>query len=299
MTLIEVLVVLSIIVLLVGLLLPLALSTSRTARAAGTSQRMQGVIAGLQALGDGNALASEVIQRRAGLGGVARFGLAAGRLNPAEGSWLDYTQPYHLRFPVGQSRLRFTAAGNSLPVDDPPAAFALADLRSANSLELLVAAGVLSDAAAYAGDRSSGAVWNDRWGEPLVVAYAFYQYGPNIGEAMPPSAQFDNQWRHVIERYGRSCSLLLCVGAVGPTAPAGFVASDLGLPAQRPAALASLWAQIEQTANRNAEGDVLWSIDPGATPPIDAVASPPWKGIRQASGANGTYCLLTAPIDVL
>lgn len=303
MTLIEVLVVITIIALLIGLLVPTTRFAMRAARASGTAQRINGVLAGLAGLSSTDGVAAR-IQREAGLGGVLAFDYPNGFLAPTQGTWLTYGAPHHLRFPYGQKRLQFQ--GNGAGASElPPADFTLGQLSPAKSLELLVAAGIIPAGsraeAAYAENRSGDVAWNDRWGNPLVVGYALYQYGPatGSGESAAGTKEFDNQWRTVLQRYGRTRSLLVAVGAGGPVLPAGFDGQlgTLLAASDRPATLAALWAHIDTVANRLDDGTTpRWRVDASAS--VNAAERAPWVGIRQAGDSEGRYCLLSAPQEL-
>ncbi|MBA3683921.1 MAG: prepilin-type N-terminal cleavage/methylation domain-containing protein [Planctomycetes bacterium] len=299
-TLIEMLVVVTIIAVLMGLLLPLMNTALMSARVSGTTQRMNGIMVGLNGLSRTSGGATLALQRAAGLGGVLRIDYPNGNLVAAEGSWLDYTLPYHLRFPCGLPQTQFVNGYYAVQTTDlPPATFQLASMNARRSTELLAAAGVLpttAGAAAYNTDRSANAPWNDRWGNPLLVAYALYQFSPAPAQAL--DGYFDNQWRLVNERYGRTRSLLVSIGAAGPNLPVGYSISDLAVAGAHDGSLDNLWDNVEAVANRDDAGNPRWRVDLGASPPVNAITDPPWSGVRRGLSSDGRTCLLSLPAEV-
>jgi prepilin-type N-terminal cleavage/methylation domain-containing protein len=235
-TLIELLVVITIVLILAGLLLVGGQMAMKQARQAGTVQRIEGVNRALSQLGQVEGSGVYVIQSRlhataAGSGGVLLIDYPNDLLDVAPtpdpsdaasakaGQWLDYTVPYHLRFPWGQVPISYTATGPSRT--QPPESFALSQMNPLYSQALLELAELLPPAEPqrYQSDRNPDQAWNDRWGNPLIVAYALYQYGAGPGaanEAQPPSGRFNWQWKLAKEAFGYTRSAYLVTGSAGP-----------------------------------------------------------------------------------
>lgn len=296
-TLLELLVVVSIILVLAGLILAGAQLARAQARAALTETRMQAVLQGFATAfrGEGRG-ATAVLQERLALGGVTRFRaktsaeswteLVAGGAGesldlavPMAGAWLDPAPAHHFAAPWEQK------AG---PLSSEPdldadrfSTIRLDQLSTLRSADLLAASGVVDAdtaggaVAAIRSDRGLNRAWNDAWGHPLVVAYGLFQ---------PPTAV---ELREAQQRYGFTRSLYLVVAAAGPVIADATAAADVRLaaPAAWDADMAAIWSQACDVAQAAA-----WTGG--------SFAQPPWNGIRRAKGQHlGTRvtAFLSAP----
>lgn len=322
-TLIELLVVIAMITILASLLVVGGGMALKQARIAGTIQRIEAVTRAFSQLGQAEGSAAFVVQDRLAaedpaLGGALTIGYPSNILVADRGTWLSYgarydvgasrwvvadpARPYHLRFPWGQPPMVYVPDGDFDTTRDL-APFGLSQMNVECSATLLELAEVLptDGLSAYEMERDPGAAWNDRWGNPLVVGYALYQYGPDadhtaVNEGVPPdraaveglsgaargfAGRFNWQWKRVQDFYGYTRSCYLAVGSAGPV-----------LDDQR-ADAAGLWAQIDRVANRDDEGDELWRTGNG----VNAMNQPPWQGIRVEKDGR-RIGILSAPLEV-
>lgn len=289
-TLIELLVVITIVLVVAGLLMVGGQMAMKQARQAGTVQRIQGVTRGLSQLGQVEGSAAYVVQKRLAqadpaLGGAVLVDYPNDRLDVTEGQWLDYDQPFHLRFPWGQHPIIYTGSGTS-DRSQPPQPFGLSQMNVAQSQVLLELVELLPPAAPerYLDDRNPDQPWNDSWGHPLIVAYALYQYGPDpaaSNESQPPSMGFNWQWKLAKETFGHTRSVYLAVGSGGPR---------LSVP---PNDLTGIWNQLNAVANRAPDGGDLWRVDAS----VNAMSEPPWSGIR-VEQAERQLGLISTPLEI-
>ena len=211
-TMIEILIVITIILILAGLVLAVSGLLRRKAGEVRTIQRMEDVTRVLASLGRDKGNTAYVLQKRAGLPGVLTYDVDDKTLDVSEANAgagaLVYTNGHHFAYPWGKQR-DTTGDGN---LDSPPAAATLADLSADRSAQLLALAEVLpvddpmtaadETAAAYA-DRGPDKPFCDHWGNPLVVAYGVYQ---------PPADRLQDMYT----TYGYNRSVYVTVGALGP-----------------------------------------------------------------------------------
>ena len=290
-SLIELLIVITVIVLLAALILVGAGLARTAARWAQTGQRMEDLLTRLSQVGEASDSRVRFLQEQADLGGVFLVEYAP-ELRPRTPAvadpWLDYDQPHNRRSPLGREHWTFPGG---VPTRGTPEDFGLQDANPRRSGELAVACGTAPDLATWRIDRDPERPWNDAWGRPLVVAYALYQHGPLDGATWTPSAAFTREWNHKLERYGFARSLTLCVGAAGPR---GSVPDTIDA-----TALDGVWGLIATTANRDRDGTSLWRVDYTTDPtvPVNATTHAPWTGVRKAK-AEGRTCALAAPIEL-
>ena len=306
-TLIELLVVITVIVILAGLLIVGGGLALKQARITGTVQRIEGVTRALSQIGQVEGSATLAVQRRLGEVDPTRAGVLLvdypdNQLTAVEGGWLSYgmrfdtaadawvvadaSRPHHLRVPWGQAPLVYPTAG-AADRSKPPAPFALSQMDPAMTAHLLDLAELLpgGDLTRYTTDRDPDEAWNDRWGHPLVVGYALYQYGPQpaaTNETPPPSKGFNWQWKLAKETYGYTRSCYFAVGSAGPL---------LDVPVTD---VAALWGQINQVANQDRDGTELYRVGADGT---NAMARPPWEGVR-VEKAERRIAVLSSPLEV-
>jgi prepilin-type N-terminal cleavage/methylation domain-containing protein len=310
MTLIELLVVVAVIMVLMALLLPTVSYLRRNSRFYVTIQRMGDIQNAITRLASERGSAAQLLQRRCLGGAIAFTHDANGVLRVSEGAWLDYTQPWQLRFPWGRPSVTWAQRGK--PLFAPPRSFGLSDCTPIYTAELLQAAEIITKPADLYDNRNDAAAWNDGFGNPLVVAIALYQYGPDtasswpsagFAEATAPSSDFTRQWGDAERHLGSTRSLYVSVGALGTAG------TDPAITATPSAAdWQAWWSRIETACNRDEAGDELWCTAitdqaPTTTSWTDPVGSrnaeraAPWQGVRRQS-ANGFECALAAPIAV-
>lgn len=211
-TLLELLIVVTIILVLAGLIISLIGPLSEMIKISRTKTKISAVQKGLALIGMNEGSAAYELQRRTeyqptatppdlepGLGGIVVFGPPdPAATGPAAGlptigkrppplSALNYGDwgmrgRGHLAYPWGKKFPDPTAPGNT-PTLMGPERFRLRDLSPFNTRKMLTIAGLLpakqSDPAwgqtEYMTNRKPGENWNDAWGHPLVVATALYQ----------------------------------------------------------------------------------------------------------------------------
>ncbi len=320
-TLIEVLVVLVIIAVLIGMLIPAIGILQRNSRFFVTAQHGQNVLNRISQMAQLQSSAAAYLQEVAGLDGAPSFSHTAGVLAPRTGVWLDYDQPYELRFPWGRRSLTFLTAGQ--PILGHPRDFALSQCNPRRTAAIMIAAGVVSDVARHATDRSPNADWNDAWGNPLILSYALFQYGPDTANSWPngpfPSSEsavgttaFAAQWARAEREYQQLRQVYLTVGAIGPMVN-GMYSEASALAATLQSATPNgawdeLWTQVDAVANRDAAGVELWRVDyPDADPVAGGLPEPvgavnvflrkPWSGSHRGE-SNGQHCMLLGPVEI-
>lgn len=250
-TLIEMLVVIAVIGVLAGLLLPAVTMMRNRARAAATTLKLQAVSNGLQQAGTERDLVALLATRLPG------FSTPAGAT---------------LSHPPGE---RHRGGGGAWQVES----VALRDYSPARSGELLYYAGVcdarprFDDAAADATARAAALTdyetvrgadhgWNDAFGSPIVVAYAYWDVGTS-------------------DQHQRRRGISVAVGSPGskPRANASW-----------PGRLQDMWDQITAAADQN-----RWRVDGGTNAWVD----PPWSGAKNGRDkVSGGTCVLLSPLEI-
>jgi len=332
-TLIELLVVLAVIAILAAMLLPVLSMIRTSAKALATTQRMEEILRTVQAVPASTQRPAAALMRALGEG-VDEFATnpADGALKPLAGTWLT-AAPHH--FPVpweqpGLDPLSGMALDESSPAAARSATHGLAALSPLRTEDLLLLAGTIPDAATWRSDRSAAKAWNDRWGNPLALAYGVYQPVANSavittrrtlvakamdnGNAMVPglthearTAVFPDLFLvQATQAYAMTRCVYLAVAAAGPVLP-GELASGAGDPAWTGTAgnPARVWTAVNRVGNRSVPGDdaspELWRTDfqvwSPSTPAVNAFTNPPWTGIRRLR-FQGQLSMLSAPIVV-
>jgi prepilin-type N-terminal cleavage/methylation domain-containing protein len=176
-----------------------------------------------------------------------------------------------------------------------PIPFDLGQMSPLRTLELLQAAGLVTDAVAWRSDRRTSAPWNDAWGSPLVVSYAIFQPERYRNSSDPA----DQNQRGLLldrcqERYGYNRSLYIAVGAVGATvrsADAGLTLPnpwpDRNVPwdaAKDAEVMRWLWRQARECGDAE-EWTETWQ------------EKRPWEGVR-ARTTGGHMGILYAPTEL-
>ncbi|MBA3683777.1 MAG: type II secretion system protein [Planctomycetes bacterium] len=307
-TIIEILIVVTIIAVLVGLLMVAANTVRFRAGVLRTIQRMEGIQAQLTRVGQQQGSAAYGLQARCGVGGVLTFkadetnAVVANRLLPIPiaGSWADATQKHNFAFPWNQEDRIGTinastgtgtsADPDSLAVQDPATGLyrfvstaVLQELEPIKTEALLAGCGILIDdpatpvdeaQALYRNDRSSDVAWNDAWGNPLVVAYGLFQ-------PVTPQGVAD-----ALVRYQYSRAVYASVASAGPEIRASY-------------ALGSDWAANVRNVWRQA--NEVCQTTPAARWDYQAFERAPWQGVKVGENVypgEGTYrSLLSAPLE--
>jgi len=205
--------------------------------------------------------------------------------------------------------------------------FGISDMTPAFSAELLMLAGVLPldgttaasiDAARtrYRTDRSPKASWNDGWGNPLVVGFAWYhpRLNPSVngianahknlagldGNLKPHFNIQANRPDLFIQRANESYSYFragyVAVAALGKNLPSTVTASEITSAAadwtSATGVQQRVWQAADSACNRNGAAE-LWRSGPG----IDLSGRPPWTGVKPVRTA-GTTRMLSAPVEI-
>ncbi len=351
-TLTELLVVVAIVMVLAGLILAGANAVRRSLAVAETGRRINGIVTALQAYASGrpDAPGVETLLRsmrtliQAGstgqpatvFPGVVRFrkDTRVGVLAPDSGeAWPETAggrPTWMFAHPWGLKPTDFLVdpEGNDPPLRMPnpteeaalqPDEHGLSGLTPDFSPELLVVAGELPyegdmDAARrlYRTDRRPSAPWNDAWGNPLVIAFAWYHPRCNStivnrakgysSHAMLSTATAAESNRgdlfaqKAIERYGWYRAAYVAVAAIGESPPASIAFPELRNNAATWTGPAGIQQRIWQTVNdacNQESGQEVWRSRSGT----DLVAHPPWTGVRSIR-RDGSVRILSAPSEI-
>ncbi len=336
-TLIEVLVVITVIAILAALLIPVIEMIRDQARATVTAGRMDEATRALTTIvvADGETPGFVLHRRLQEYQPTVVRGVLTYRRNLVTSEWSPaptlsendppstmqewITPPYRrYEFPhpwgsiptdaPGDVMTELTPTGTVLPIEN----HSLGDLTPVLSAELLRISGSLdarfsTDAAAwtaYRTDRRRSAPWNDAWGRPLMLSFALFHprkfTHPPLKEWIhfTPEDQFVRSARVA---YGYSRSLYVAGAGVGPRLPDAVVPASITQEASDwTTPDTGLLAQLwaqSIAVAGSASGVELWRTDGTVTPPINAFAKPPWAGVRRAH-VNGRYCLVAAPVEI-
>lgn len=311
-TIIEIVVVITIILILAAMLIPLVGRMQTRSRFYVTGGRIGDLQARFSRLASEHGSAAQFLQRQV-LGGAIAFRHVGPVLQVSEGSWLNYDQPWQLRQPWGRPALTWEKPG--IPLFAPPRNFALSQLNPRLTPQLMAGAEICSSEEFLASRRAQNG-WNDAWGQPLIIGVALYQYGPDtatswpdpgFSEAAADTPAFSHQWADAQKYLGRMRSVTVSIGSLGPIATIPNPRTTLLSPDPliREAAFDTWWQHVITIAGSDASGE-LWRVAytdaaPQPSQPttvgINAQRDPPWKGLRQVR-RNGAECMLSAPIDV-
>lgn len=255
-TMIEMLVVIGVIGILAGLLLPGVSMVRNRARLATTGIKIQAVSTSLQQAASERDLVAVLVDR---LTGFATPPGAASQVHPP-----------------GQ-RVRNTSGAWQT------AALSLTDYHPEFSGELLYYAGILTPApdyatpatdatrraealATYESERGAKHPWNDAFGNPLVVAYVYWN-NPNSAGSV---------------QHSRPRGISVAIGSAG-SQPAGTGTWT--------ARQADMWEQITTACDPNDS----WRVDSST----NAWANPPWPGTKSGRDqSRGGTCIVSAPVEI-
>ena len=332
-TLIELLVVIAVIMILSVMLMAVLPMIMFTSRASVTTQRMEEVQRNLSALGQETGSISQVLARRCLAipteSGVLRWlpktTTSGGRafdsadLIPATppsswGTWLAtptaIANLQHFRWPWPQLGLDGRGrpiSVTSTAVEKAESTHNLSILAPHRTTEFLATSGLLPAAIAPAtdgraslyNDRSPNRPWNDRWGNPLVVAYGIYQPYPDWTALN--RAQLS---------YGFTRALYLSIASAGPALamPQATGTADAVWNTPETGNFALIWRQANDVCNSvsptslvSAGGTQTWRTDytiwAAGVEPVNAFSNPPWTGIKRGR-LSASRCFLSAPIEL-
>ncbi len=141
----------------------------------------------------------------------------------------------------------------------------------------------------YMSDRSPKQNWNDRWGNPLVAAFAFFQ--PPL-DTSPPSgttASNDQGRREALKLYQYERRFYVAIGAAGPLVDATAPNAAALPPTGTALSAANLRDNNDSTWSTPATGNLslLWKQITDICEyerPFDELSfdNPPWSGIKRA-----------------
>jgi type II secretory pathway pseudopilin PulG len=312
-TLLELLIVISIVMVLIGLMVVGIQSARFQAKAAATGQRIDSILQGLQMLGQSQGNTAYVVQKSLweretaapkDIYGVILFDFNGLTPKPkvigagpsTYGFWLDVTKPYHFGYPWGKKDLFVSTTFPAGCSDTKKGVTApkLRDLNPRKTLDLLAIAGIIrSDTAANAlADYqicNHNKPWCDAWGRPLVVAYGIFQ--PSDADATKAGTAV----QMALQQYQYNRSVYVAVGAIGPYLDSTLGTQlDLTTPTLTNAGgtLDKMWTQINDVCS------------PSATPEEWVATSwdaPPWQGVKRGrlkQGGRELRSLLSTPHEL-
>jgi prepilin-type N-terminal cleavage/methylation domain-containing protein len=181
--------------------------------------------------------------------------------------------------------------GSTVTVEaNQPLPFDLGLLSPLSTVDLLKLAGTLDATTGehdYRTDRNPRRLWNDAWGNPLVISFAIFQ-PERFQRVCDGQNRRDLLLKKAYDAYGYNRSVYLAAGAIGPDRGALRPSIDAlaasGSAAEDRVALAAIWKQIG--ANCDA---VSWTEA--------GFSAPPWKGVKLGR-KNGMRSFLSTPSEV-
>jgi prepilin-type N-terminal cleavage/methylation domain-containing protein len=261
-TAVEMLIVVAIIGILAGLLLPGVTMMRNRAKMVATTVKVQAVTTGLQQAGSERDLVAMLVDRLAGFStppAPATLVYPPGqRYRGGSGSWTRESialNQYSPEFSV--ALLHYAGVFDDAPIWGSSAS------DKASDATLRTAA-----ANAYDNERGPKHPWNDAFGNPLVVAYAYW----------------DSSGLGTTTKDVRPRGISVSVGATGSIAAGSGAMSSS-------ARLSAMWSQINAGCDKNGE----WKVNGS----VNAWDAPPWQGIKSGKHKpTGSTCVISAPMEI-
>ena len=279
-TMIELLVVITIIALLSSMLLVGANLVRTAAKVSITKARMQEVQRAVIALGNAQSLHQGLAAQ--GMSGVVTFtrNLTSQVFTPAEGAWFAWPYPTWVQPSPWGSKPTDDFTGGALPTALPadgvslvPPTYSLVNFNPdfTNTFFQLIGSSDITPISFFT-DRSPTRAWNDAWGNPLVIGISFFQPPENTG--VPTTTYYGAKKTNVVQpdlfirranaTYGFSRAFYLSVGASGRNCPPGLIASYANL-SNTPVTWTAptglyhqTWDWVAQTVGAGTLTTVLW-----------------------------------------